>query len=59
VAALNEALDITMHLKPLVAHFEVGRSDINKCFFHPNGINYTVIVLKRELKMLTEKINTK
>ena len=24
VAALNEALDITMHLKPLTEHFEVG-----------------------------------
>jgi hypothetical protein len=24
VAALNEALDITMHLKPLIAHFEVS-----------------------------------
>ena len=23
VAALNEALDITMHLKPLTEHFEV------------------------------------
>ena len=23
VAALNEALDITMHLKPLTSHFEV------------------------------------
>ena len=29
VAALNEALDITMHLKPLTEHFEVGY------FFHP------------------------
>ena len=28
VAALNEALDITMHLKPLTEHFEVGD------FFH-------------------------
>ena len=24
VAALNEALDITMHLKPLTEHFEVN-----------------------------------
>ena len=24
VAALNEALDITMHLKPLTSHFEVN-----------------------------------
>jgi dynein heavy chain len=27
VAALNEALDITMHLKPLIAHFEVRERD--------------------------------
>jgi hypothetical protein len=25
VAALNEALDITMHLKPLTQHFEVSK----------------------------------
>ena len=27
VAALNEALDITMHLKPLTAHFQVTEND--------------------------------
>ena len=36
VAALNEALDITMHLKPLTEHFEVGDffpfSKIFNCF---------------------------
>ena len=32
VAALNEALDITMHLKPLTQHFEV-RKQIRKEYF--------------------------
>ena len=33
VAALNEALDITMHLKPLTQHFEV-RKQIRKEYMY-------------------------
>ena len=35
VAALNEALDITMHLKPLTEHFEV------RDFFH--SVKYLIV----------------
>ena len=37
VAALNESLDITMHLRPLAGHYEVeqsqGSKDIVQLFF--------------------------
>ena len=37
VAALNESLDITMHLRPLAGHYEVeqsqGSNDIVQLFF--------------------------
>ena len=42
VAALNESLDITMHLRPLAGHYEVeqlqGSNDIVQLFFQTQAL---------------------